>query len=98
MTPPEIGLWQALRSRRVGGARFRRQHPIGPWIVDFYCPERRLVIEVDGEGHGLGAIGHDERRDADLALRGVLVIRFAAIDVLREIDGVVTMIEAALGA
>ena len=98
MTPPEIALWEALRSRGVLDARFRRQHPIGPWIVDFYCAEQRLAIEVDGEGHGFGEIGYDERRDADLARRGVRVVRFAAIDVLREMDGVITMIKTELGA
>jgi very-short-patch-repair endonuclease len=48
MSLPEIVLWQALRKARLGGLRFRRQHPIGPYIVDFYCPAARLAIEVDG--------------------------------------------------
>ena len=97
ITPPEITLWRQLRSSQLGGSRFRRQHPVGPWIVDFYCAERGLAVEVDGEGHLHGEIGRDERRDADLARRGVRVIRFTAADVMREIDSVVRTIEAELG-
>ena len=58
MTPPEVALWQALRSRQLN-ARFRRQHPIGPWIVDFYCTERRLALEVDGWSHNVGDPARD---------------------------------------
>ncbi len=50
-TDAEIKLWDALRNRQVSGLKFRRQHFIGPYILDFYCPERRLVIEVDGGQH-----------------------------------------------
>ena len=97
MTPPEIALWQALRSRQAGGFRFRRQHPVGPWIVDFYCAERKVAAEVDGWCHNMGEIGRDERRDADLARRGVRVVRFAATEVLHDLDGVVRTIAAELG-
>ena len=96
MTLPEVLLWRALSRRQANGLRFRRQHPIGPWILDFYCAERRLAIEVDGECHAQGEIGRDDRRDTDLARRGVRVIRFAATDVLRELDGVLTTIELEL--
>jgi very-short-patch-repair endonuclease len=97
MTPPEIKLWQALRYRQAGGWRFRRQHPLGPWIVDFYCLEQKLAIEVDGWSHNMGALGQDERRDADLARRGVRVIRFTVADVMGNLDGVVDTIVAELG-
>jgi len=97
MTPPEIKLWQALRSQKAGGWRFRRQHPIGPWIVDFYCREQKLAIEVDGWSHNMGELGRDERRDADLARRGVRVIRFGAADVMENLDGVVETVIAELG-
>ena len=97
MTPPEIALWQALRSRQAGGFRFRRQHPVGPWIVDFYCAERKVAAEVDGWCYNVGEIGRDERRDADLARRGVRVVRFAATEVLHDLDGVVGTIAAELG-
>ena len=97
LTPPEVALWQALRARKLAGLRFRRQHPVGPWIVDFYCAERRLAVEVDGEVHGMGDLDRDARRDADLTRRGVRVMRFAARDVLHEIDGVVAMIASEAG-
>jgi very-short-patch-repair endonuclease len=97
MTPPEIKLWQALRSQQTGGWRFRRQHPLGPWIVDFYCLEQKLAIEVDGWSHNMGELGRDERRDADLGRRGVRVIRFTATDVMKNLDGVVETIIAELG-
>ena len=59
---PEIVLWQALRKLRVGGLRFRRQHPIGPYILDFYCPSARLAIEVDGFAHDTVAEAHRDAR------------------------------------
>ena len=98
MTLPEVLLWQALRVRQAGGLRFRRQHPIGPWIVDFYCAERALAVEVDGDGHNSGEIGRDERRDADLARRGVRVVRFTAGDVLHDVEAVVMTILAETAA
>ncbi len=96
MAAPEIALWQALRSRALDGYRFRRQHPVGPWIVDFYCAKVRLAVEVDGWCHNMGEVGRDERRDADLARRGVRVVRFAATDVLHDLDGVIRSLEAEL--
>jgi very-short-patch-repair endonuclease len=97
MTPPELKLWQALRSQQTGGWRFRRQHPVGPWILDFYFVEQALAIEGDGWSHNMGEIGRDERRDADLGRRGVRVIRFAAADVMKNLDGVIETIIAKLG-
>ncbi|MDY7108554.1 MAG: DUF559 domain-containing protein [Planctomycetota bacterium] len=86
-THPEHILWQRLRHSRLGGLRFRRQHVIGPYIVDFCCPARNLVIEVDGESHvGRGAI--DAERDAFLRSRGMIVIRVTNDDVLRDTDAV----------
>ena len=96
MTLPEVALWRALRSRQLEGFRFRRQHPVGPWIVDFYCAEPALAIEVDGWSHNMGELGRDERRDADLAGRGVRVVRVAATDVMRDLDGVVRTLLAEL--
>ena len=96
MTPPEIALWQALRSRELDGYRFRRQHPIGPWVVDFYCAEAGLAVEVDGWSHNMGEPGRDARRDADLSRRGVRVIRFPATDVLRDLDSVLRSLQAEL--
>jgi very-short-patch-repair endonuclease len=94
LTPPEVALWVALRRRDLGGIRFRRQHPLGPWVLDFYCAERRLAVEVDGQGHNHGPLGRDERRDSDLAQRGVRVLRFTAADVMGDIEAVLATILA----
>lgn len=96
MTLPEIVLWQALRKGRLAGLRFRRQHPIGPYILDFYCPGARLAVEIDGLAHDDAArVSHDERRDTWLAQRGVRVLRIHAADVLRDerLEGVLLGIE-----
>ena len=72
MSLPEIVLWQALRKGRLAGLRFRRQHPIGPYILDFYCPSARLAVEVDGFAHDSAArVRHDDNRQAWLAQRGI---------------------------
>ena len=85
MSLPEIVLWQALRKLRLGGLRFRRQHPIGPYILDFYCPAARLAIEVDGFVHDTVAEAHrDARRQEWLAQRGERVLRLRASDVLKD--------------
>lgn len=88
MSAPEITLWQVLR-RRPGGFKFRRQHPSGPYIADFYCHEARLVVEVDGEAHGRGdRPARDEVRDRWFAHRGLITLRIAAIDIRKNIEGV----------
>ena len=85
MTLPEVVLWQALRKSRLAALRFRRQHPFGPYILDFYCAATRLAVEVDGVAHDAGArVLHDEQRSAWLAQRGINVLRFPAADVLRD--------------
>jgi very-short-patch-repair endonuclease len=72
-----------LRANRLEGIRFRRQHPIGPYILDFYCSAARLAIEIDGVGHDVAnRARHDERREAWLAEQSVQVLRIAARDVL----------------
>ncbi|MGE5563608.1 MAG: endonuclease domain-containing protein [Bacillota bacterium] len=92
MTLPEGMLWQVLR-QRPEGFKFRRQHPIGRCIVDFYCPATRLVVEVDGETHSMGdRPDQDERRDAWLRSQGLRVLRFAAPDVMKDLQSVVTAI------
>jgi very-short-patch-repair endonuclease len=92
MTLPEGMLWQILR-QRPDGLKFRRQHPIGRCIVDFYCPAAALVIEVDGESHSNKEHADgDLRRDAWLKSQGMRVIRFGAADVIRDLNSVVTAI------
>jgi very-short-patch-repair endonuclease len=67
MSLPEIVLWQALQKLWLGGLRFRRQHPIGPYILDFYCPSARLAIEVDGFAHDTVAEAHRDPRRQEMA-------------------------------
>ena len=98
MTPPELRLWAVLRGKALGWFRFRRQHPMGPYILDFYCAAIKLAIEVDGEGHGHpDQAGHDMRRDWWLFEQGVTVLRVAATDVRDNLDGVMMAIIAATG-
>jgi very-short-patch-repair endonuclease len=94
MTPPEIGLWLALRANSAG-LRFRKQHSAGPYVLDFYCAPARLAIEVDGEAHARGdRPARDAERDAWLAAQGVRTVRYAAQEVLENLDGVITQILA----
>ncbi|MEH6660880.1 MAG: endonuclease domain-containing protein [Parasphingorhabdus sp.] len=82
MSKPEIMLWQQLRKRPLG-IKFRRQHPVGSYILDFYCPSAKLAIEVDGMAHDMGSRpGRDERRDWVLSQEGVETIRISAQEVL----------------
>jgi very-short-patch-repair endonuclease len=97
MSLPEVLLWQVLR-KRPSGLKFRRQFPIGQITADFACLKRRLIIEVDGEGHSFGSQPRrDDARDALLAREGFRVIRIAARDVLKDIDAVLRFIVAACG-
>ena len=85
MSLPEALLWRELR-KRPGGLKFRRQHPSGPYILDFYCSDARLAIEVDGETHARGdRPARDELRDAWFAEHGVVTLRVPASEVLRDI-------------
>jgi very-short-patch-repair endonuclease len=90
-TDAENLLWRLLRNRRLAGAKFRRQHPIGQYIVDFYCDERRLVIELDGGQH-LEQRDYDARRDAFLRKQGLTVLRFWNNQVLGETEAVLQVI------
>nr|WP_083925655.1 endonuclease domain-containing protein [Sphingomonas sp. Mn802worker] len=88
MTLPEVRLWQRLR-RRAAGVKFRRQHPIAGYVLDFYCPALRLAVEVGGEAHDRGdRPQRDTRRDAILDANGLTVLHLAAVDVLRDPDAV----------
>jgi len=87
MSPPEVLLWERLRAMRGHGPRFRRQHPIGPYVADFYCSAARLVIEVDGAVHGDDRqIAHDQRRDAYMRALGYEVLRVPAHEIMRDAD------------
>ena len=86
-TDAERVLWFRLRDRRLNGLKFRRQTPIGNYIVDFCCEAPRLIVELDGGQHATRN-QRDEKRTADLESRGYVVMRFWNDDVLRNIDGV----------
>ena len=85
-TDAERGLWKLLRGDAINGLRFRRQLPIGTYIVDFVCFEARVIVEVDGGQHNGSA--HDAQRDAWLKSEGFAVLRFWNNDVLQNIEGV----------
>jgi very-short-patch-repair endonuclease len=99
MTPAELALWQYLRKPGIGDLRFRRQTPIGPYIVDFFCPQRRLIVEIDGGQHAsLDGISSDAERDAWLRQQGYRLVRLWNNDVSGNIDGVcAAILEAAYG-
>jgi very-short-patch-repair endonuclease len=87
MSPPEAALWLRLRRRSDQRPVFRRQHPMGPYILDFYCPAAKLAIEVDGYAHSTGDHPQrDERRDRWLRVQGVRVLRLSAGDVMADPD------------
>ena len=94
LTLPEVLLWQALRTR-PGGLKFRRQHPAGPYVLDFYCEAALKGIEVDGMVHDMGEHpARDEMRDARLKELGISIIRIPARDVLHSVDDVVRLLIA----
>jgi len=95
-TGAEARLWSALRDRRLGGWKWRRQVPQGPFIVDFLCPEASLVVEVDGGQHA-ERVDYDARRTAYLEGLGLRVLRFWNHAVLTNRDGVCLTILEALG-
>ena len=89
MTSQEARLWSRLRARQLQGLKFRRQHGIGPYIVDFYCSEQSLVIEVDGDSHAdADQIVKDQSRDRYFQSLGLRVIRYINDDILKNLDGV----------
>ncbi len=95
LTDAERNLWSHLRMRQVRGFKFRRQRPVGPYIVGFVCLERRLIIEVDGSQHAQQA-ARDARRDDYLTVLGFNVFRFWDNSVLKETGAVLEVITQAL--
>jgi very-short-patch-repair endonuclease len=89
--PAENILWQCLRGRQLNGFKFRRQHAIGGYILDFFCAECGLVIELDGDSHS-DRVTHDEVRTQILEGRGLKVIRFENPEVFDHLDGVLERI------
>ena len=94
LTPAERKLWAALRQKQLG-VKFRRQHAIGPYITDFCCIREKLVIEVDGSQH-LDQEDYDAERTAYLEARGYRVLRFWNNHILKNLNGVIKVIQEAL--
>ena len=95
-TPAERELWRWLRGRQVQGAKFRRQEPLGPFVVDFLCLEARLVIEADGAAHYPRPL-RDHTRDLWLAAAGFAVLRFENCQILEHTAAVLERIRQAIG-
>lgn len=89
MTVPEVVLWQRLRRGGLGGLRFRRQHPLGPYIADFYCHECRLVVEADSGYHDRD---QDNERDHWMKERGIRVVRVTAGQIAQDLEAVLRLI------
>jgi very-short-patch-repair endonuclease len=92
-TEAETRLWSRLRNRQIANLKFRRQHPLGNRIVDFFCHEAKLGIELDGSGHsGYRGQTSDLDREIDLYEKGIRVLRFQNTDVFNNLDGVLNAI------
>ncbi|MGD8800708.1 MAG: DUF559 domain-containing protein [Desulfobacterales bacterium] len=87
MTDAEQAIWNSVRNRQLGGFKFRRQRPIGPFIVDFVCAEKKIIIEIDGGQHALTQ-EQDDNRSEFLRNRGYRILRFWNSDVLKEKNAV----------
>jgi very-short-patch-repair endonuclease len=92
-TPMERRLWNRLCKRQLAGLHFRRQHPIGRYVVDFYCAQLGLIVEVDGESHNY-QIEYDEVRTEWLAAQGCRVLRFTNEQIRHNLEGVLMTIKA----
>ena len=96
LTPAEATLWKALKNKQLAGRRFKRQVSIGYYIVDFYCPSEKLVIELDGDVHFTSpGYENDQRRSKYLNSLGLKVIRFENEDVFQCSEGVLAKIQEA---
>ena len=97
-TDAEQMLWRLLRRRQFAGVKFRRQHPFGRYILDFYCADHGLAVELDGGQHFTDeGRAHDERRAEYLATRGVRVLRFTNRELFEEREGVLEAIRQEVG-
>ncbi|MBA4017376.1 MAG: hypothetical protein C0483_09405 [Pirellula sp.] len=94
MNDAEAALWNRLRDRKQNRFKFRRQHTLGPYFADFWCSIARVVVELDGYSHSESK-GHDERRDAWMAERKILVLRFSNQQLEASIESVLQTIRAA---
>jgi very-short-patch-repair endonuclease len=92
-TDAEVFLWSILRNRGLGGYKFRRQHPVEGFILDFFCFEAKLAIEVDGSGHlDERKRNHDEKRAKELSKTGIKILRFWNHEVMNQTEDVLNVI------
>ncbi|KTE01784.1 hypothetical protein ATE68_11030 [Sphingopyxis sp. H038] len=94
-TPAERALWRCLSGRKIGGWKFSRQMPVGPYFADFLCREAQLIVELDGYSHDMRQ-AYDQHRDHWLTENGFRVLRFTNSDVMANVEGVVSEIERTL--
>ncbi|HSX25270.1 MAG TPA: endonuclease domain-containing protein [Candidatus Andersenbacteria bacterium] len=93
MPQPELVLWKNIRGKQLGDYKFRRQFSVGNYILDFYCPKKKLSIEIDGDSHfSKQAINNDKIRQVTIEEFGILIIRFTNEEVITNIDTVVERI------
>jgi very-short-patch-repair endonuclease len=98
LTPAESYLWSYLQLRQLRGRKFRRQHSVGPYILDFYCPSEKLAVELDGSTHDHEAAqNYDGKRNAFLKALGIRTLRFENEEVRRNMEGVLRAIEEHFG-
>ena len=94
LTPAEARLWKYLQNHQLAGRKFRRQHSVGPYVLDFYCPREHLAVELDGAAHDQElAAQRDEIRTRYLESHGIKVVRFENRDVMNNLEGVLQMIK-----
>ncbi|PLR25220.1 hypothetical protein SGCZBJ_13110 [Caulobacter zeae] len=95
MSLPEVLLWIGLKARRLEGLHFRKRHPVGPYVLDFYCDTLKLAVEVDGCAHDTEDRPYrDAKRDAWFSARGIRTLRIPAIEVLASVDDALATILA----
>lgn len=94
MPKAEAVLWKQIRAKQINGLRFRRQYSIGTYIVDFYCPELMLAVEVDGDSHFMGeaSIKRDKERQSFIEKQGISFLRFTNDDIYNRLEGVLMAI------
>jgi very-short-patch-repair endonuclease len=98
LTPAEATLWSALKKSKLNGRKFRRQHSVGNYVLDFYCVDESLAVELDGQVHkNYLAEDYDERRTVFLRRAGIMVIRFENFLVFEELDYVLNRIKSCFG-
>jgi very-short-patch-repair endonuclease len=96
MNTPEVRLWIRVRRNQLDGIHIRRQHPLGPYVLDFFCARAKLAIEVDGGAHDDDRRERDNARDAWLAMRGIRTLRLPASLVMEDMEAALAAIRRRL--